>query len=179
MNVIEQLFRFFGRWMGRAARRRQRQGLPLPAREARVGEIPLRPPRWRDLRDQLDANEFFEAEQSRDRRRIEIAPLRERTTTQTTSRRLTATGFQTEQDQTFLQDGAGRIIREEDLYGGGQCWVCGEYADRQHFLHCAICQRGICPSHGYPYEGFVFCPVHAKQALWITDTWNANRNGEG
>lgn len=134
---------------------------------------------FEDARDQLDANEFFEAEQSRTTRSVEIEDIAEWTRLSEHSRRLTAQGLVTEEGQILLRTTTGQIVTPEQLYGGGKCWVCGGYCDREHFYLCTVCGRGLCHLHVYAVDGFPLCPPHARQALYNFDTWSRRDSRHG
>lgn len=122
--------------------------------------------------DQLDVNEWLEAEQSRQSRQLHVSEVGQRTAAGRTVRRLTAEGVVTEEIEVLLQACYGGIIAQEELVGGGRC-VCGGYADRDHFVLCQVCGAGLCVRHAFPVEGIWLCPDHARWYLDHRRTWGS------
>lgn len=129
---------------------------------------------FRDPREQMDANEFFEAEQSHTIRNLEMEGIAERTRLSETVRRLTPDGLAIEEAESLLRTTSGQLVSPQHLVGGGRCCVCQGYADREHYYHCAECGLGMCRLHVCAVEGVAYCPEHARQALYNLETWNLN-----
>ena len=152
--------------------------LPVPHEPVPRPVHPLEGPpretpfRFDHPRDQLDANELLEAEQSRKEDYFEIRPVSNLNQRQIKVRRLTACGFETKQSESFYRTSSGLIITRDELIGGGRCSVCNEYCDREHFFTCAVCGLGCCRLHVFFWEGHTFCPMHARQLLYEEDKWD-------
>lgn len=128
-------------------------------------------PPFADPRDQLDANEFFEAVQSRTQHELHVIDVAEDMVQRKTTRRLTQDGFETIEESSLLRTVYGRLVTPDQLVGGGRCMLCNGYADATHFLICAVCGCGLCIMHVAFIDGAALCPTHARQVLDRLDTW--------
>ena len=138
---------------------------------------PRQAPQFRDPREQLDVQEWLEATQSQSEERMEIVDVRRDVRMTRQVRRLTPDGLIIEEREALLQTTHGQIIHRDELFGGGQCCVCGGYADREHFYLCQACGRGLCELDTSVLRGMTFCPEHFEAAEYYLDTW-ADMQGE-
>ena len=150
-------------WQHRARFLWARQGAP------EYGEGPGA--HFANERDQLDANEFFEAEQSRIEDSLDILEVGPHTQTAAETRRLTSDGFVTERSTTLLRTNYGRIINRDQLTNGGRCSECGQYADASSFFVCAVCGVGLCPLHVHTLETIPLCRIDFRRVLHCLDMW--------
>jgi len=174
LRILQQLKNW---WHGGNRRRRFAaveiiEAFPEDERDNRPGAF-----RFDNPRNQLDANEFVEAEQSRTRYRVVIQRVRPRMTKASVVRRLTAHGYETDQFETMFETTTGQIVSQEQLLNGGRCLICGGYADRDHFHLCVFpgCGCGLCQRHVYFFDSIPLCPAHARRLLHDLDTWNRGR----
>jgi hypothetical protein len=127
---------------------------------------------FRNPREQMDFNEFLEAEQSRTTQNLGIAEITEYTRLSETVRRLTPDGLAIEESEILLKTTSGLIITSQQIIGGGQCCVCRGYSDWEHYYLCAECGLGMCRLHVCAVEGVAYCPEHARKARYELETWN-------
>ena len=168
---MHRLFAWLRRWLGRPHQHLTPPRLytrPQPEGEPGGSRGGLH---FEDWRDRLDANEFFEAEQSRTQSSFEIREVSAQTPRGRTVRRLTPAGFATDVAETLLKTNTGRIITPEQLVGGGQCAICGGFTDERHYYQCTLCGLGLCQTHVYFFTLYPLCPRHARSALYHMNAW--------
>lgn len=126
---------------------------------------------YRNLQDQLINNEFAAETCTRNHQGIRII---ERTSggaipASHSHESFTENGLVSNQTDAFMTSADGRLIKPNELHGGGRCFICNCLTNKLEF--CAECKRPLCFQHSRIYKGLTVCPEHYRHLEFNDDTW--------
>ena len=81
----------------------------------------------------------------------------------------TEDGLISDKSDALMTSADGRLIKPDELHGGGQCAQCGRLTDKIEF--CAICKIPLCFSCYRTFENNIVCIRHYKELDFNQDTW--------
>lgn len=84
----------------------------------------------------------------------------------------TEEGLVSGKTEALLTTAEGRLIKPNELHGGGQCSNCIELTDKIYF--CAVCKVALCLRCVKKYKELHVCQKHLKELKFKEDTWSLN-----
>jgi hypothetical protein len=81
----------------------------------------------------------------------------------------TEEGLVTGKSESLMTSAEGRLIKPDELHGGGRCGHCGCLTAKIEF--CEICKRPLCFGCYKVFENKIVCIIHYKELDFNKDTW--------
>ncbi|MDD5697830.1 MAG: hypothetical protein PHH77_04360 [Victivallaceae bacterium] len=82
----------------------------------------------------------------------------------------TEDGLVSGKTEAFLTTADGRLIRPNELHGGGKCFNCMALTDKIYF--CAVCKIPLCFHCARKYKDIDVCHKHLAELNFNEDTWS-------
>ena len=82
----------------------------------------------------------------------------------------TEDGLVSGKTEALLTTADGRLIKPEELHGGGQCFNCRALTDKIYF--CVVCKTPLCFRCVKKYKNADVCHRHLIELNFKEDTWN-------
>jgi hypothetical protein len=82
----------------------------------------------------------------------------------------TEDGLVSGKTEALLTTADGRLIRPEELHGGGQCLNCTALTDKIFF--CVVCKMPLCFRCVRKYKNADVCHKHLVELNFKEDTWS-------
>lgn len=82
----------------------------------------------------------------------------------------TVDGLVSGRTEALLTTADGRLIKPEELHGGGQCFNCTALTDKIFF--CAVCKMPLCFRCVKKYKDLDVCYRHLVELNFKEDTWS-------
>jgi hypothetical protein len=79
-------------------------------------------------------------------------------------------GLLTNQTDALMTSAEGRLIKPNELHGGGLCHNCQRLTDKLNF--CAVCKMPLCFRCFRMFENVIVCNRHYQLLYFNKDTWS-------
>jgi hypothetical protein len=125
-----------------------------------------------DWREQMVNNEFAAQNCTQEQQYVNVSgPMREgNIPCSHNNETFTENGLVSGRTEALLTTADGRLIKPEELHGGGRCWKCEALTNKIYF--CAICKTPLCFHCVKHYKDLDVCERHLKELKFKEDTWN-------
>lgn len=130
-----------------------------------------RPGSIREMRERIIAGEHASEVQNASQKTIRLLRAGTENPTTATKKCFAEDGLASVETDYLFETAEGRLIKGEELHGGGACSQPGCRGWTAQLYFCPLCRRGYCETHAVPWRDVRVCPEHFRFLRFHEDTW--------
>lgn len=125
-----------------------------------------------EWREQMMENEFTAQSCTRENKSIKVFGLCSGGNIPSSGNHesFTEDGLVSAKTEVLLTSADGRLIKPEELHGGGKCSNCQALTDKIYF--CAVCKLPLCSRCVKNYRDMHVCQKHLQELNFKEDSWS-------